>query len=299
MKLSPERSSYRLFEIVVFISINILVFFWPTTTQHFLICKMSSRWARWQQWVDVNARPKNMHVAPSIRQPPTRWQKPGPMDRQQWINFHRWAERNARPAPPQKAPKPKPMPTQRQLTQEHLQPHSPLLYMYIASKMHANRHRQEESHDFIANLSQPKVRRKKHVNPPKREYPYRPQLCNRAPPRPEPGRPVEKPKVPCCFQHEILKINFWSNIDFKISTNALKAKASKKIVELAKPRTYPRKLHCPLPEKPIDRILKRKMSAKQWRDHQMRLKALSQPNARILDELSSRYNYYKQFGILS
>ncbi|XP_017968816.1 uncharacterized protein LOC108660066 [Drosophila navojoa] len=251
--------------------------------------------SHWQQWVDRNAKPKNTFVAPSVRLPPTRWQKPGPMNREQWIHFYKWAKKNARPPPAHRAElAQRQMQAPTQIQQPKLSPfdpYSPLIYMYIASEMHANRQKEKSLQQHFETLSQPKHKRKKYVKPPKREYPYRPQLCNRPPPRPERGRPVAKPKVPCCFQHENLRLDFWSKIDYKISPNALRAKASKKVVELAKPRTYPPKPHCPLPAKPEEPVPKRtKMSARQWREHRIRLNSLSLPNPRVLEELSNRCN---------
>ncbi|KRF83687.1 uncharacterized protein [Drosophila virilis] len=244
--------------------------------------------ASWEKWVERNAKPKIKFSVPQLPQPPTRWQKPGPMDRQQWIDFHKWAKVNA--CPLQQRPKRKsrsaPEPTPN-LKPDRSIPISPLVFICVASELQAERDRKRELKEKIEILSQPKYKREKYLPPPKREHPYRPQLPYRPPPKPERGRPTEKPKVPCCFQHEELKINFWSNLRFKISPQALKAKPSKKVVELARPRTYPPKLHCPLPANKDEKIPKRKkMSAKQWKDHLMRLDFLSQPNPRVLADLA-------------
>ncbi|XP_064549234.1 uncharacterized protein LOC135435907 [Drosophila montana] len=248
---------------------------------------MDSKWARWEEWAERNAKPKLKYSVPNMPQPPTRWQKPGPMDRQEWIDFHKWAKVNARPLQHQPEPKsaaaPTPMPNP---IPDRSTPISPLVFICVASELQAERDRKSEIQENLVNLSQPKYRREKYSAPPKREHAYRPQLSNRPPAKPERGRPTEKPKVPCCFQHEELKINFWSNMRFKISRNALKAKPSKKCAELAKPRTYPPKLHCPLPPNTDEQIPKRKkMSAKRWREHLMRLEFLSLPNPRVLADL--------------
>lgn len=147
--------------------------------------------------------------------------------------------------------------------------------------------REQVSSNVFQRLSQPKWQREKYVPPAKEVFPYRPHIRGRCPPLPEKGRPSRKPKVPCCFQHKDLEIEFWSNIRFPVSRKALCAQPKKAIITLSKPREYPPPQHCPIPDRPdCDCIPRRnKMTPMQWRLHRQRLEFLAKPPPRVLAEL--------------
>ncbi|XP_030374878.1 uncharacterized protein LOC115624358 isoform X2 [Scaptodrosophila lebanonensis] len=194
------------------------------------------------------------------------------MRRQDWIKFYKWAMVNAQPVE----------------------------FVLPPEEHHSERPRAQCSEETLvkptslATLSTPRWPRQKVEPSCPQDYPYRPvqSAKNLRPRRPEPTRPVCKPVVPCCFQHEELEADFWSELRFPVSKRAQHATASKRIVKLAKPKQYPTKpLHeqC-IPKKEEVKMPKRKrMNSRQWRDHQQRLQYLSKPNARVLAELAEMY----------
>lgn len=232
----------------------------------------------WKEWVDRNSQPKQRYIYPT-RFPPTRWQKAGPMSRDQWVKFYKWLETNGERNPQNKQARPKPIPKEnRQLI--------PGVFFCVENQIKEEREKRHQLQTKLESLSQPKLRTEKFVKPAPRPFAYRPQLSYHGPPRPEVGRPIKKPPVPCCFQHEDVEAAFWANIRFPVSKKALRAHPTQKIIELAQPRTYPPKQHCKIPVKKEDQPRKRKkMSSKQWRQHLARLEFLSRPNPRVLAEL--------------
>ncbi|XP_016960525.1 uncharacterized protein LOC108031517 isoform X2 [Drosophila biarmipes] len=225
-----------------------------------------------QEWCDRNSKPKVPVVQPFVRPEPTRWQKPGPMGRNEWANFHSSYQVDA-------------------MASEMLRKEQRLK----GGKQSPDRKGKgseptSEDDDFLREnqerLSMPRWQRKKYIAPTPKEFPFRPHLTGRRTPRPERGRPVQKPTVPCCFQHVDLENEFWANMRFPISRKALLAYPSKKICELSRPRQLPRKPHCPVPVNLDDQMpRRRKMSPRQWRLHLQRLEFLSKPNPRVMAEL--------------
>ncbi|KAM8704258.1 hypothetical protein ACLKA7_008802 [Drosophila subpalustris] len=238
----------------------------------------------WKDWVERNAKPKLRYINPNkAHSQPTRWQKAGPMTRDQWVNFYKWLEEKGETNHQNSQTKPKfktrPEEGRRQLI--------PGVFFCVENHKREKREKQRQLQAKLEALSVPRVTREKFVAPPARIFTYRPQLSYRDPPRLEVGRPSKKPPVPCCFQHDDLEAEFWANIRFPISKRALRAKPTQKLIELAKPRVYPPKPHCPIPQNMDDQPRKRtKMTAKQWQQHLARLKYLSRPNPRVLAELA-------------
>ncbi|XP_041565002.1 uncharacterized protein LOC108135789 isoform X2 [Drosophila elegans] len=171
----------------------------------------------------------------------------------------------------------------------HMQCVTSLRDCMLASRKKAEKSSKATSEDYNylkenqQRLSRPRWQREKYVPRPPEEFPYRPHITGRSTPRPERGRPVKKPTVPCCFQHEDLEAEFWANMRFPVSRKALRACASKKICELSKPRQFPRKTHCLVPEDQSAR--RRKMSPRQWRHHLERLEFLCKPNQPVLAKI--------------
>nr|XP_044250037.1 uncharacterized protein LOC108056037 [Drosophila takahashii] len=217
-----------------------------------------------QEWCDRNSKPKAPKITPVVRPEPTRWQKSGPMGRNEWANFHSSYQVDA-------------MASAALRNEKRLKG---------GRQIQGSNPSSEEDDNFLREntqrLSMPRWQRKKHNPSPPEKFAYRPRLTGRRTPRPESGRPVEKPAVPCCFQHVDLENEFWANMRFPISRKALIACPSKKICELSRPRKF-RRLHCKVPTKSDDQIPKRrKMSPRQWRLHLQRLEFLSKPNPRVL-----------------
>ncbi|XP_017103310.2 uncharacterized protein [Drosophila bipectinata] len=223
-----------------------------------------------REWCERNSKPKPPFYTPFTRPNPTRWQKPGPMGRDDWANFHKQYQGSSR--------------IEMARQQAGGRVNSNRTVYKKASEPPA---RGNDSCNVFERLSQPRWQRKKHVPPKKEVFPYRPHIMGRHPPQPEKGRPVRKPKVPCCFQHKDLEIEFWSNIRFPISRKALLAVPRQSILALSKPREYPPPQHCPIPLRPDDMFVPRrnKMTAHQWRLHRQRLEFLAKPNARVLAAL--------------
>ncbi|XP_017036008.1 uncharacterized protein [Drosophila kikkawai] len=198
---------------------------------------------------------------PTVYQGPTRWQKPGPMGRNEWANFHSRYQTNVTSAAGTK------------VSDERL---STLVSGFSLSS---------EDHDsHMANLrrlSTPRWQRSKYIAPPKEVFTFRPRMTERPCPCPERGRPAKKPKVPCCFQHEDLEAEFWANIRFPVSQRALRAFPTMKTCRLAQPRKKISPYILFEEEVPC----RRKMSPRQWRCHLQRLEYLSKPNFRVLAEL--------------
>ncbi|KRF99891.1 uncharacterized protein Dwil_GK28195 [Drosophila willistoni] len=221
-------------------------------------------------WLERNSRPKPIFRSPCAPEP-TRWQKPGPMNRDEWVNFYKWCLVNAVPQFPAQNP-----------GQSYNRLSSGYGKSFNSTK---NEKRKKHLEEVASALSQPRWQRNKYHAPPKPEFPYRPNLGYYKAPKPERGRPVEKPKVPCCFQHDDIKAEFWSTIRFPVSKRAQHAVPSRKICELSRPRTA--KPHCPFPEIRNDKPPRRtKMSSRQWRAHLQRLDYLAKPSPRALAELA-------------
>ncbi|XP_017085016.2 uncharacterized protein LOC108117211 [Drosophila eugracilis] len=218
-----------------------------------------------KEWCERNSKPKSLNLTPVARPEPTRWQRPGPMGRNEWANFHSSYQKNVEL---HKA--------LRLLGGKQKEARKEKVKKLTTEEVKTLRENQDR-------LTIPKWQRKKHIHPPPKQFPYRPQLSGRKKPSPEPGRPVKKPFVPCCFQHEDLETDFWAKIRFPISRRALTATPSRKICELAEPRQFPPKTHCSWPNSYENHKPKsQKMSPRQWRIHLQRLEFLSKPKPRIL-----------------
>uniref|UniRef100_A0A6P4FJB8 Uncharacterized protein LOC108052672 n=1 Tax=Drosophila rhopaloa TaxID=1041015 RepID=A0A6P4FJB8_DRORH len=215
-----------------------------------------------REWCDRNSRPKSPILTSAVQPEPTRWQKPGPMGRNDWANFHSRYQVEV---------------TTLRNEIERLQ----------GGKQKKSSKPTSEDDNYLREnqqrLSRPRWQREKYITPPPEQFSYRPHLTGRSTPRPEHGRPVKKPTVPCCFQHEDLETEFWANMRFPVSRKALRACPSKKICELSQPRQFPRKAHCSMAEDQI--VRRRKMTPRQWRLHLQRLEFLSKPNPRVLADL--------------
>ncbi|XP_017060745.1 uncharacterized protein LOC108101067 [Drosophila ficusphila] len=223
-----------------------------------------------QEWCDRNSKPKSPRLTPRVRPEPTRWQKPGPMDRNDWANFHSRYQIEAAAA-----------------VENVLRMEGGI--QKKCGKVCKEKKTSEDIESLKENeqrLSMPRWQRKKYIPPPPEEYPYRPRITGKPVQCPERGRPVKRTAVPHCFQHIELEIEFWANLRFPVSQNALRASPKKKILELSRPRKCPPKPHCPGPNNSEDQMpRRRKMSPRQWRLHLQRLEFLSRPNQRVLAEL--------------
>ncbi|XP_020814046.1 uncharacterized protein LOC110188620 [Drosophila serrata] len=198
---------------------------------------------------------------PSEYKGTTRWQKPGPMSRNEWAIFHSRYQENAASAAKAEA------------SEDRLS--NRMSGGSVASQSTVAR----EEH--IWRLSRPRWERSKYIPPPKEVFTYRPKTNGRPYPCPERGRPTKKPKVPCCFQHEDIEAEFWANLRFPVSRKALEALPSKKTCKLSRPREI-----CWEPPRFEGEIYcRRKMSPRQWRCHLERLQYLSLPNFRVLAEM--------------
>lgn len=224
---------------------------------------------RWNEWVERNAQPKNRYIVPS-KSKPTRWQKPGPMSREDWEYFHKWILGQYYPPRVQKPSKP--------ITNKLPAIMEPIPGVFIC-QLSRDLGDNQAHKEAIIKLSKPRNPRRKYVAPPKDNFTYRPWIGDRPPPRLERGRPRKKPKIPLWFQHDKLEIDFWSKLRFPVSRGAKRAVASKRCINLSLPR-------CCI-AKPIERPppKRQKMSSRQWREHQRRLSYLSLPNPRVLAEL--------------
>ncbi|XP_060649779.1 uncharacterized protein LOC132786982 [Drosophila nasuta] len=230
----------------------------------------------WLEWVNRNALPKQRY-SPGPRMEPTRWQKAGPMSRQQWVNFYKWVETNGGVNYQRSIEKPK----------RKSRTFIPGVFFCVEPKEKERQEKKKRLQEKFDDLSVPRYKRDKFIAPPPKPFPFRPQIDYRRPQKkPERGRPWPMPIVPCCFQHEDVKAAFWANLRFPISRNALRAKPTQKIIELAQPRVYPPKPHCPIPIDWENMPRKRtKMTLNQWRMHLSRLEYLARPNRRVLAEL--------------
>ncbi|EDW38523.1 GL11968 [Drosophila persimilis] len=233
-----------------------------------------------KEWCLRNAQPKPS--IPPFKPEPTRWAKPGPMNLDDWVNFYKWCQVNAAPIerPPIKK-EPPPPPTPERVPRMAEAPKAPIVGW---TRCESGGNRDEQ--DAFSRLSSPRWRRGKYQPPPPEVFAYRPRLAYQPRPMPEPGRPANKIKVPCCFQHDDVESEFWATVRFPVSKNARSTMPSRKDCELSRPRAVPPKPHCPLPSQNAYLMPKRKkMTARQWRAHQQRLKILAQPSERILAEL--------------
>ncbi|EDX12345.1 uncharacterized protein LOC6727462 [Drosophila simulans] len=219
------------------------------------------------KWCDRNSRPKSSIPTPAVRPEPTRWQKPGPMSRNEWANFYKTYQVDTM------------VHNERLQGGKQKRDSKPIVEKPSVAEVIPLR-------ENPYRLSMPRWQRQKYIPPPPEQFPYRPQIIGQsAPPRPEHGRPVQRPVVPCCFQHVDLENEFWSNLRFPVSRKALTARPSKKIYELARPRQYPQKCHCSVPNNEEEVPKRRKMSPREWRHHLQRLEFLSKPNPRVLADL--------------
>lgn len=226
---------------------------------------------RRNEWLERNAQPKNRYIVPSVKNPPTRWQKPGPMNRADWVYFHKWILRQYYPSHEQKQQQSDPIAKKLPALMQPI----PGVFIWRQPRNLGGNKAHKEA---IKRLSKPRNPRRNYVAPSKNIFTYRPWIGNGPPPRLERGRPRKTPKIPLWFQHDELEIDFWSKLRFPVSRGAKRAVASKRWINLSLPR-------CSLP-KPIERPPKRqKMSPRQWRSHQRRLSYLSLPNPRVLAEL--------------
>ncbi|EDV48498.1 uncharacterized protein LOC6554030 [Drosophila erecta] len=219
------------------------------------------------EWCNRNSRPKPSIPTPAVRPEATRWQKPGPMGRNEWANFHKTYQADAM-AHNLRLQGGKQKEDSKQIVDK------PSLAEVTCLRENRNR------------LSAPRWQRQKYIPPPPEQFPYRPQIIGQSVPRPEHGRPVERPAVPCCFQHVELENDFWASLRFPVSRKALTARPSKKIYELSRPRQFPLACHCSMYSNYEDQVpRRRKMSPRQWRLHLQRLEFLSKPNPRVLADL--------------
>ncbi|ALC46984.1 CG31245, partial [Drosophila busckii] len=225
---------------------------------------MRSSVPRWLDWVVRNSKPKPDYSAPP-KPEPTRWQQPGPKSREQWINFYKWIANSAAP--------------KRTATRTE----APAIFIAVAA---APKLADMQLPSAAERLSQPRMPRGKYIAPVKPPHPFRPQINRHIIPRPERSRPAKQPVVPCCFQHVDIEAEFWKTIRFPVSKAARSYKPTAKLIELAQPRSYPPKPHCPLPPAADLSPPKRsKMTREQWRNHLCRLHYLALPSQRVLAEL--------------
>lgn len=244
------------------------------------MCAVESGQRRWPEWVERMAQPKIIYKMPS-NEKPTRWQKPGPMSRDDWKNFYKWVS-HQRPAPigEKTTEKIKTKSTSKMDFSNRVMEPVPGVFIIQEQRLVTQQETQNAREELRKELSRPRYVRKKYVSPPKEVFTYCPCIRKGKPRRPERGRP-KKPKVPCCFQNADIEWDFWSKIRFPVSRRAKRAKTTQRDIELSKPRCYP--------SKPIEKPPKRrKMSLSQWRRHQLRLLYLAMPNPRVIADLCSR-----------
>ncbi|XP_034665535.1 adhesive plaque matrix protein [Drosophila subobscura] len=243
----------------------------------------SQRGSTSKAWCVRNAQPKPIYVAP-FKPEPTRWQRPGPMNLDDWVNFYKWCQVNAVPVERPPIPRVNESPPTYERIPRMQKPSKPVVGWTRCESGGSAKNKEDQ--DIFCRLSKPRWHRAKYQPPPKELFPYRPRLAYQPRPRPEPGRPADKPKVPCCFQHEDVEAEFWATVRFPVSKSARKTMPSQKDCELSKPKTMPPKPHCPLPPEMLDGPpMRTKMSPRQWRAHLRRLKFLSQPSERMLADL--------------
>ncbi|KRF99890.1 uncharacterized protein Dwil_GK27763 [Drosophila willistoni] len=220
----------------------------------------------WVEWVERNSKPLK-RIRPKEVRVLTPWQKKGPMQKKQWKKFYAWAARNATPLERKEKPPPKIL--------------CKAEYLPCARKNQTIEY--YELMENLEKLAKPPDRMltKKHqfVD---RDPPFSPVIVWGQPPHHDKGRPFEPPHVPCCFINDELEADFWSHLRFPIRRTALKARASPRIVSLARPKAYPPLPHCPIPPRTLPwwdqpGPKRKKFTSSGWRLHQIRLAYLSKP----------------------
>lgn len=238
------------------------------------MCAAGSGQRKWPEWVERISQPRVTYKMPSNAKP-TRWQKPGPMSRDDWTNFYRWV--SAQRTPTRKKEIERKSVSKKDVPNPVMEPIPGVFIIQEQRKIRQDEIRNSRE-QLIKVLSTPRNVRKKYEAPAKEVFAYRPWIPNSKPPRPERGRPFKKTKVPRWFQFDSNKLDFWCDLRFPVSSRAKRAVPSRKIIALSQPKFYP--------EKPIEKPPKRKkMSSLQWRRHQLRLLYLAMPNTRALAEL--------------
>ncbi|SPP83766.1 uncharacterized protein LOC117586530 [Drosophila guanche] len=217
----------------------------------------------WVEWVERNSKPLVRKRHQEERKL-TKWQKKGPMKQKDWKKFFHWAEKRA-------------MPQERKFKEEEQQQQ----LFHQASGRAAGSLDVYDQADKLEELARPRIVNKKHQFH-DNEPTYSPVIVLGQPPHRDKGRPFQPPYVPCCFQHDDVEANFWSQLRFPIRKEALRTSATPRIISLAKPRTLPVHPHCPIPPRSLDPLdvpppKRKKFTAQGWRLHQIRLIYLSKP----------------------
>ncbi|XP_037959044.1 uncharacterized protein LOC119688436 [Teleopsis dalmanni] len=211
------------------------------------------------EWIERNCQPKRWYY-PQEKREITKWQKSGPMGRNDWVRFYKWASKNA---VPRELPEPKKEPA-------------------TADTKQTKKKSDNKTMEHLNKLSKPKNPREKYKFPEKKVFSYSPKTNTKNSARKEPRRPFEKPKVPEQFYHIDNETEFWSTLRFPVAYNARNYKATPHMKELAQPRipnTY--NIHCPLSGRKCEEIpVRKKMSKRQWIEHMHRLEYLAKPNIR-------------------
>ncbi|XP_033245828.1 uncharacterized protein LOC108155316 [Drosophila miranda] len=214
----------------------------------------------WVEWVERNSKPlvRKRHREERIL---TKWQKKGPMKKKDWKKFYHWATTKAAP-------------------QERTFKEEENLYQAGGGKAGGSMDWMDLDEKLVE-LAKPRIVNKKHQFHDD-DSPYNPVITVGQPPHRDRGRPFQPPSVPCCFQHNEVEADFWSQLRFPVRKEALKGQASPRIIDLARPRTLPPTPHCPIPPKtpaPLDvpPPKRKKFTPQGWRLHQIRLTYLSQP----------------------
>ncbi|XP_055921987.1 uncharacterized protein LOC129953164 [Eupeodes corollae] len=201
------------------------------------------------QWVEKNAKRKN-YESPEPHPMPTRFRKPGPMTQNDWQRFNNWVkERQTKKfsnkdivnGPIKKQPLPK---------------------------------RSQKRMNELANPRQKREKFDLSTSQLNTSSPITNFARNQMNDAVKNGSSLESLIIPKWWFHEESEMNFWRNMRFSVSRKALKYKISDRIENLAKPREFPIKPHCYVPE-PFKRV---RMTSEQWNKHKKRLEYLSDSN---------------------
>lgn len=216
----------------------------------------------WVEWVERNSKPRERKRRREERIP-TIWQKKGPMKKKDWKKFYSWAAKRA-------APQQRTFKKEKRLDQPAGKAGEKLDWLDLEDK--------------LIELAKPRLVKKKHQFHDD-ESPYNPVITWGQPAYRDKGRPFQPPYVPCCFQHDDMEAEFWSQLRFPVRKQALRGHATLRIINLAKPRTLPLIPHCPIPPRTLAPLdvpppKRKKFTPQGWRFHQIRLLYLSQPMIR-------------------
>ncbi|XP_055847738.1 uncharacterized protein LOC129913207 [Episyrphus balteatus] len=203
---------------------------------------------RWKQWVDANAKPKvlTIHKASPM---PTRFRKPGPMREEDWERFHKWINQSM---------------TKKCLPNDQ------------ATKSRKKRSQRKPLQERLNELALPKNKCEKYNSSSPHVYTFKP-ITNSS--RKTVIHSSKCVRVPKWWNHEESEMSFWRDMRFPISYRAFQYQISNRIEDLAKPKKFPIKPHCPVPEPPVFEPIERvQMTKQQWKEHLRRLEYLSDSN---------------------